>query len=198
MKLQFRSNLLAQIKQCLKTTDINEHLVLLGNNFMLYGSHVQTSKKLLDYCSYNWEKVYVVPGTIELLGDGLQPISRNSDILSEFIAKSPGKNIQFLNNSEVHDGNHMLVGSTFWCGSGVPPIHSIALGRAATIKQLDDWAKDDAYYIGSMIKQASCQSKHLTIATYFSHNDLSAAAKQQLMNGAGNTDAINGRWICGY
>lgn len=198
MKLQIRGQLLGQIKACLRVGHIDERLVLVGNNFPLYGSQINNSKKLLDYCSYNWEKVYVVPGTLELIGSGLKPASINIDNLQEFLTGSPNRNVQILNNSEVHDGNDMLVGSTFWCGSGVPAI-PLALGRAATIKQLDDWAKQDAFFIGSMIKQAATQGKNLTIATYFSYNNLSHAAMQQLINGAGDTlnTSINGRWVCG-
>jgi len=198
MKLKFRGQLLGQIKQCLKSENINERLVLLGDNFPMYGSHLQNSKKLLEYCSFNWEKVYVVPGTLELIGDGLKPISYNLDQLQDFLVVAPNKNVQLLNNSEVHDGDDMLVGSTFWCGAGVPGF----MGRAATLKQLDNWAKEDAYFIGSMIKQATVQKKNLTIATYFLNDGLSDAAKQQLLNGLGgiglpdNVD-IKGRWFCG-
>lgn len=198
MKLTFRGQLFGQIKACLRSENINEHLVLLGDNFPMYGSRVSTAKKLLDYCSFNWEKIYVVPGTLELIGDGLKPITYNIDQLQDFVAAAPNKNIQLLNNSEVHDGDDMLVGSTFWCGAGVPGF----MGRTATLQQLDNWARDDAYFIGSMIKHATVQKKNLTIATYFLNDGLSEAAKQQLLNGlsgvafSGDIN-IKGRWFCG-
>ncbi len=195
--MQFRGGLLGRIKGCLRP--MAEDLVLVGDNFMLYGSlQINQSKELLNYVSNNWKRVFVVPGPVEIMGNGLNPVYKNMDEFQDFISQAPQRNIYMLNNSEFHDGDKMLVGSTFWCGSftGTKIINKHC---KVTIKMLDDWAKEDAEFIGRAIKTAANQNKQLTIATYFSAHALSPAVCAIMyshLKDITTTDGL-GKWVTG-
>jgi len=161
--MQFRGRLFGSIKECLKPTA--KDLVLVGDNFPLYGSHIDRSRALLQHVSNNWERVFVVPGTVEITGNGLRSWSRNMDEFQDFLKEGNKRNIYMLNNTEFHDGNSLLVGSTFWCGS-CPTMDIIKGQPFITIKTLDDWAKEDAEFIGKSIRMAILQKKEIKIATY--------------------------------
>lgn len=194
--MQFRGKLFGTIKECLKPTA--KDLVLVGDNFPLYGSHIERSRALLQYVSNNWKRVFVVPGMVEIMGNGIRPWSRNIDEFQEFLKKSPQGNIHVLNNTEFHDGNNLIVGSTFWCGSA-PGMDTIRTQPFTTIKTLDTWAKEDAEFIGQAIKTATIQRKSLTIATYFSIKDLSPASRQVMYSQLHEiwNRPISGKWITG-
>ena len=194
--MQFRGKLFGTIKECLKPTASD--LVLVGDNFPLYGSHIERSRALLQHVSNNWKRVFVVPGMVEIMGNGLRPWSRNMDEFQEFLKDSPQRNIHMLNNTEFHDGNSLLVGSTFWCGSA-PSMNIIKTQPFTTIKTLDTWAKEDADFIGRAVKMASIQNKSLTVATYFSSKDLSPASREVMysqLHGVMNRPLM-GKWITG-
>jgi len=194
--MQFRGRLFGSIKECLKPTA--KDLVLVGDNFPIYGSHIERSRALLQYVSNNWERVFVVPGTVEIIGNGLRSWTRNIDEFQDFLKEGNQRNIYMLNNSEFHDGNNLLVGSTFWCGSN-PNMDIIKSQPFITIKTLDAWAKEDAEFIGKSIKMAALHNKTLTVATYFSNYDLSPESRQVIykeLEGMYSHTFI-GRWING-
>ena len=194
--MQFRGRLFGSIKECLKPAA--DDLVLIGDNFPLYGSHIDRSRTLLQHVSNNWKRVFVVPGTVEIFGNGLSSCARNIDEFQDFLKEGNQRNIYMLNNSEFHDGDNLLVGSTFWCGSA-PTMDIIKSQPFITIKTLDTWAKEDAEFIGSAIKMAALQKKTLTIATYFSHDELSPAVRNIMyshLKDIKNVDKL-GKWITG-
>ncbi len=194
--MQFRGRLYGTIKECLKPTA--KDLVLVGDNFPLYGSHIERSRTLLQHVSNNWERVFVVPGIVETLGNGLRSWSRNLDEFQDFLKEGPQGNIYMLNNSEIHDGDNLLIGSTFWCGSALN-MDMIKSQPFITIKTLDAWAKEDAEFIGRSIRMAALHKKNLTVATYFSHNDLSPASSQVIYKELDDIHShrLVGRWVNG-
>ncbi len=194
--MQFRGRLYGTIKECLKPTA--KDLVLVGDNFPLYGSHIERSRALLQHVSNNWERVFVVPGIVETLGNGLSSWTRNLDEFQEFLKEGPQRNIYMLNNSEIHDGDNLLIGSTFWCGSA-PGMDIIKNQPFITIKTLDKWAKEDAEFIGRAIRMAALQKKKLTVATYFSNNELSPAVRNIFYSHFKDIRDIDtlGKWVSG-
>lgn len=192
---QFRGKLFGEIKACLKPTAASKNLLLVGDNFPLYDSHISKSKNLLKYVSSNWERVYVVPGIVEVFGSGSPDLwTRNMDKFQEFI--EPCKNVYMLNNSEIHDGDSLIVGSTFWCGMGVRP-DFITNSNPKLIHMLDNWAKTDADFIGRQIKMATLQKKQIMIATYFSHQTCSPAVQQIMYSHLKDIPDVSGKWITG-
>jgi hypothetical protein len=159
------------IKSCLRPIRTNESLLLLGDCFELYGSNIDKSRYLLKHVSETWNKVYVVPGQTEICGNGLRSWIRNMDDFTEFLQTAPKNNVVLLNNSEIHDGDNLLVGSTFWAGA--PPNYEIIRKHPQLVeKYLDSWSQEDAAFIGNAIKMATCQKKTLRIATYFGYKTI--------------------------
>lgn len=194
--MQFRGRLYGSIKECLKPTA--KDLVLVGDNFPLYGSHIERSRLLLQHVSNNWKRVFVVPGAVETFGNGLRSWSRNLDEFQDFLKEGPQRNIYMLNNSEIHDGDNLLIGSTFWCGSALN-MDIIKSQPFINIKTLDAWAKEDAEFIGRAIRMAALQKKNLTVATYFSNNELSPSVRNIMYShfkDLKNVDDL-GKWITG-
>lgn len=198
MNYQFRSRLFGKILPCLQPKMMTEHLVLLGDCFPLYGSKYEESIQLRNYVSQTWPKVYVVPGLTEICGNGLRSWIRNIDQLHEIMEQVPKKNIYVLNNSEIHDGDHMLVGSTLWSAAG-PAANIIKAHPQLAMKHLNQWATDDAEFIGSMVKNAAIMQKKLTVATYFPHSGLRSETFEIFEKHIGhlNIEGLKGRWISG-
>ncbi len=196
--MQFRGRLFGSIKECLKPTA--KDLVLVGDNFPLYASHINRSRSLLQYVSNNWERVFIVPGVVELFGNGLRSWTRNIDEFQDFLKESPQRNIYMLNNTEIHDGDNLLVGSTFWCGSS-PMMDIVKSQPFITINTLDKWAKEDAEFIGRTIRMAALQKKKLTLATYFTPSKLSPATCNIMYSQLRDIDEYivggTGKWITG-
>ncbi len=194
--MQFRGRLYGTIKECLKPTA--KDLVLVGDNFPLYGSHIERSRALLQHVSNNWERVFVVPGIVETIGCGLRSWTRNIDEFQDFLKEGQQRNIYMLNNSEIHDGDNLLIGSTFWCGSA-PGMDIIKSQPFITIETLDTWAKEDAEFICRAIRMAVLQKKKLTVTTYFSHNELSPAVCNIMYGQLKDIRAVDGlgKWITG-
>ncbi len=194
--MQFRGRLYGTIKECLKPTA--KDLVLVGDNFPLYGSHIERSRLLLQHVSNNWERVFVVPGIVETIGCGLRSWTRNIDEFQDFLKEGQQRNIYMLNNSEIHDGDNLLIGSTFWCGSA-PGMDIIKSQPFITIETLDTWAKEDAEFICRAIRMAVLQKKKLTVTTYFSHNELSPAVCNIMYGQLKDIRAVDGlgKWITG-
>ncbi len=198
MNYQFRSRLFGKIQPCLQPKMSHEHLVLLGDCFPLYGSNYEESIKLRNFVSTTWPKVYVVPGLVELCGNGLRSHVRNIDQLHEVMDQAPKSNITVLNNTEIHDGDSMLVGSTFWSAAG-PASEIIKQQPQLATKNIDQWITDDADFIGSMIKNATIMKKDLTVATYFPINNLNLDGMLIFAKHLDHLplDKLNGRWISG-
>lgn len=198
MNYQFRSRLFGKILPCLQPKMLEERLVLLGDCFPLYGNNYEESIKLRNFVSTTWPKVYVVPGLVELCGNGLRSPVRNIDQLHEFMEQVPKKNITILNNNEIHDGDSMLVGSTFWSAAGSAS-EIIKQQPQLAMKNIQQWATDDADFIGSMIKNATIMKKDLTVATYFPINNLNLDGMLIFAKHLDHLplDKLNGRWISG-
>ncbi len=195
--MQFRGRLLGSIKECLKPTA--KDLVLVGDNFPLYGSHIDRSRTLLQHVSNNWERVFVVPGMVEIIGNGLRSWTQNIDEFQDFLKEGQQRNIYMLNNNEFHDGNNLLIGSTFWCGSA-QNINIIKNQQFVTIQTLDSWAKEDAEFIGRSIRMAALQNKNLTIATYLSYNGLSPTIANIIYSHVKDIYPLDygfGKWVTG-
>jgi hypothetical protein len=186
--MQFHGKLLGTIRKCLKP--IASDLILVGDNFPLNGGK---SDELLKYVSTNWNRVFVVPGLTEIIGVEPSSFTTNIDELQKFLLTSPRSNVYMLNNSEFHDGNHMIVGSTFWCGS------NSKISEPQT-RILANWAKDDAEFIGTSIKMAVTHNKILTVATYFPNNNLSPAVQHIMRKHLEGLDIKQniGKWVSGY
>ncbi len=198
MNYQYRGRLYGKILPCLQPNRVGENLVLLGDCFPLYGSRYEDSIKLRNYVSQNWSKVYVVPGLVEICGNGLRSWMRNIDQLHEVMEQVPKKNISVLNNSEIHDGDHMLVGSTLWSGAG-PAANIIKAHPQLVMKDIDQWAADDAEFIGAMVKNATIMKKTIAVATYFPHSGLTMDAFKIFEKHIGNLDmsGVKGCWVSG-
>lgn len=170
---QYRCGLISlrKLESCLRPIRTNESLVLLGNCFQLYGAGYPRSIELLNYISSTWEKTYVIPGITEICGNGLRSCMRNLDEFSTFIESSPNKNVSILNNTEIHDGDLLLVGSTFWAGA---PSNDQMIRKYPQLvnKELNSWSQDDAVFIGNAIRMASNQKKNLIIATYYGYSTI--------------------------
>jgi hypothetical protein len=156
-------------------TTIKPRLLMLGDCFPLHNDFIiKESKQLRDFCSNNWERVYVLPGMVEICGIGTHSWMNNVDKFEKFIHQAPNSNMIVMNNTEHHDGDNILIGSTFWCGGGPSTFineaasNIIKLHPQLTIKEVNNWAKDDAEFMGTSIKNAILQKKKLTVCTYFS------------------------------
>ncbi len=171
----------AAISSCLRPKMINESLVLLGNNFELYGAGLSRSKNLLEHVSKTWPKVYIVPGETEICGNGLRSWIRNIDEFTDFLQSAPKNNVILLNNSEIHDGDNILIGSTFWAGA---PHNDQVIRRHPQLvrKYLDSWSQEDAAFIGNAIRMASCQNKKLAIATYYGYKTIKEEVADSLFD----------------
>jgi hypothetical protein len=198
MNYQFRSRLFGKIQPCLQPKMSHEHLVLLGDCFPLYGSNYEESIKLRNFVSTTWPKVYVVPGLVELCGNGLRSHVRNIDQLHEVMDQAPKSNITVLNNTEIHDGDSMLVGSTFWSAAG-PASEIIKQQPQLATKNIDQWITDDADFIGTMIKNATIMKKDITVATYFPINNLNLDGMLIFAKHLDHIalETLKGRWISG-
>ncbi len=199
MKYQVYSKLFGAINK-LPSAKVDKQLILLGDCFPLYSGNFYYSKRLRDYCSDNWSKVYVVPGIVEICGNGMHSWVNNFDKFQNFINESPNSNITILNNTEHHDGDELLIGSTFWCGLAATQ-DLIKRQPHLTVRNVEQWAKDDAEFVSNSIKNASIQGKHITVATYFHRNIddnklmkifISNIEKSKIMK-----DGIKGEWYTG-
>ncbi len=200
MRYQVCSKLFGSINK-LPSAKVDKKLILLGDCFPLYSGNYYYSKQLRDYCSNKWSKVYVVPGIVEICGNGMHSWINNFDKFQNFINESPNRNITILNNSEHHDGDDLLIGSIFWCGGGPSTFINEAVSNIIkcnpklTIKDVDNWAIDDAEFIGTSIKNATLQKKNLTICTYFSPRFRTDTVIEIFRKQLGHCDSnIKGEW----
>jgi hypothetical protein len=193
MTFQAFSKLYGSIQTCLKPATAASKLLLLGDCFPLNDVQTSKSKQLRDYCSSNWEKVYVLPGIVEICNNGQYSWMDNMNKFEQFIKDSPKQNVVIMNNSEFHDGDDILIGSTFWCGMGARALYHPIL----SIKRVQEWADEDAEFIAAAIKNAAIQNKRTTICTYFSSEltnpNANAIFKKQLEN----IKLCEGKWYMG-
>jgi hypothetical protein len=174
---QFHSRLFGQIKPCLKIPRIGRNLVLLGDCFPMYGKYINDSLQLRDYVSYGWDRVFIVPGLVELAGNGLRPWLRNMEDFQEIVESSPCKNMMIMNNSEVVLPEATLIGATFWPGMDQTPDQIIRSYPHFVKKHVNNWIEDDIEFMDQSIKMAiggGSNSKQKTIVcTYFPvHGDM--------------------------
>lgn len=183
---------------CLQPKMLKEHLVLLGDCFPLYGNQFEESIRLRNFVSNTWPKVYVVPGMAEICGNGLRSPMRNIDQLHEVMDQAPKNNITILNNTEIHDGDSMLVGSTFWSAAG-PASEIVKQQPQLSVKHINQWISDDAEFIGTMIKNATIMKKNITVATYYPFNNLNVDGLLVFAKHLDHVslDKLKGRWISG-
>ena len=118
-KLQYASNFFLNLH---KRRDFDKMLVPSSKNLALLGNvcsvdsndNMKTYKKFLDYCSSNYENVYIVPGPWELCSTKALIYDQCINNLVSF--KKLYKNVKILNNSHtlIPNTDISLVGTTLW------------------------------------------------------------------------------------
>ncbi len=90
---------------------------IASNNIALLGDIGNPNKKnyedFLKYTSDNYDRVFLIAGNHEYWNAG----PKTDQIISEISLKF--KNINFLNNSQTHLGQYMILGTTLWSNAKI-------------------------------------------------------------------------------
>lgn len=118
-KLQYASNFFLNLQKTKHFDSMLKakcnHLALLGNIGSLDSEKsINTYKDFLTYTSYNWDKIYIVPGPYEYCS--LKPKNFINCLEELYKLKESYNNITILNNSHavIPNTDIQLIGSTLW------------------------------------------------------------------------------------
>jgi len=118
-KLQYASNFFLNLQ---KTKQFDSMLKPKCNNLALLGNicsldtekSINIYKDFLTYTSYNWDKVYIVPGPYEFCS--VKPKNSTDCLEKLYELKESYDNITILNNSHavIPNTDIQLIGATLW------------------------------------------------------------------------------------
>jgi hypothetical protein len=184
-KLQYASNFFLNLQ---KRTEIQtmlkpecKNLALLGNICSLDTQEsISMYKNFLRYTSYNWDRVYLVPGPYEY--SSITPKNYKKCLEELYEIKESYNNITILNNSHVVVPNTdiQLIGLTLWARNPylthecMFEYSYIWLQRHSGLANLMggdivNWHLEDVHYIKSMI---NTNYRYILLTHHLPHNIL--------------------------
>ncbi len=175
-RIQYASRLFINAATCLKQKLIpapkTKYLVLAGN--CLSAAH-STTQPILSYLSANWEKVFIVPGTLEYSDQRSQKLCWQS--MAEILRKQAmlHKNVYICEHSIHRLPEFTLLATPLgsaYIGNPAelieadPPLENMQTNNGNLYNKLRFINEEDITFLQEALIQESLSKKPLVIATY--------------------------------